>query len=403
MSMLRDVSFMAVALAHLAVDVLNAQRGLLLAAWSIPLGLTNTAIGMVSMLYSFAASLSQPAFGVMADRAGPRRLAVGGVIWMAACFGLALVVQGYLALVLLILSALGSAAFHPAGTMESSEIGKLHFHGEAMTAASLFFMFGQAGYSVGPAIGGLLLGEWGAAGLLLLVPVVLSSGLFAANHFQVAVPTAHVEGRPLLRFTTDLRWTALAAFILVVALRSWSQTNLLTFLPKYYSDAGFSATVYGLMAALFMGGSALGGVAGGWLGDRLGGRMLTVWSLVLGAVPLALYPQFGLTPWAYLLAPAAGALTGFSHTILVVQAQSMMPGSVGAASGLILGFMFASGAVGTLLSGVQADRSGWDAMFLTTAAITLVAGVLALGIPSDLGAKAVPFPDEVSATVQHVA
>jgi len=401
--MLTDLSFLAVALAHLAIDVLNAQRGLLLAAWSIPLGLTNAAIGLVSMLYSFAASLSQPAFGVMADRAGPRRLAVGGVVWMAACFGLALIVQGYLALALLILSAFGSAAFHPAGAMESAEIGKLHFRGEVMTAASLFFMFGQAGYSIGPAIGGLLIGEWGPAGLLLLVPVVLTSGLFATHYFQVASPVAHVEGRPLLRISTGLRWPALTAFILVVAFRSWSQTNLVTFLPKYYSDAGFSATVYGLIAALFMGASALGGVAGGWMGDRFGGRMLTVWSLVLGAIPLALYPQYGLTPWAYVLAPLAGALTGFSHTILVVQAQGMMPGSTGAASGLILGFMFASGALGTLVSGVQADRSGWDAMFLTTAAITLAAGLLALVIPSHLGTKAAPSIDEVAAAAQHGA
>ena len=401
--MLTDLSFMAVALAHLAVDILNSQRGLLLAVWSVPLGLTNAAIGLVSMLYSFAASLSQPVFGVMADRAGPRRLAVGGIVWMAACFGLALVVQGYLALVLLTLSALGSAAFHPAGTMESSEIGKLHFHGEVMTSASLFFMFGQAGYSIGPAIGGLLIGEWGPAGLLLLVPVTLASGLFAASQFGVATPVAPVDGRPMFDFDIRLHWTVFAAFVLVVAFRSWSQTNLVTFLPKYYSDAGVSAAAYGLIAALFMGGSALGGVGGGWMGDRLGGRIVTVWSLVLGAVPLALYPRLGLTPWAYVLAPLAGALTGFSHTILVVQAQSMMPGSMGAASGLILGFMFASGALGTLLSGIQADRSGWDAMFLTTAAVTLVAGLLALAIPRDLGVLPAPDVDEVQAAVQHPA
>jgi FSR family fosmidomycin resistance protein-like MFS transporter len=401
MNMLTDVSFVAVALAHLAVDILNSQRGLLLAAWSIPLGLTNAAIGLVSMLYSFAASLSQPVFGVMADRTGPRRLAVGGVLWMAACFGVALVVQGDWALVLLILSALGSAAFHPAGTMESSEIGKVHYGGEVMTAASLFFLFGQAGYSVGPAIGGLLIGEWGPSGLLLLVPVVLSSGLFAANHFRVAKPAPRHEGQPILRFSSSLRWPALTAFILVVALRSWSQTNMVTFLPKYYSDAGFSAASFGLIAALFMGASALAGVAGGRMGDRLGGRMVTVWSLVLGALPLALYPRLGLTSWAYLLAVLAGGLTGFSHTILVVQAQSMMPGGMGAASGLILGFMFASGAVGTLISGVQADRSGWDAMFLTTAAITLAAGLLALAIPSELGAKPVSLADEVPAAAQH--
>jgi FSR family fosmidomycin resistance protein-like MFS transporter len=51
---------------------------------------------------------------------------------------------------------------------------------------------------------------------------------------------------------------------------------------------------------------------------------------------------------------------------------------MGMASGLILGFTFASGSVGTLLSGVQADYFGFDAVFFTTASITLVAGLLAI-------------------------
>ena len=403
MSMLRDATFMAVALAHLAIDLLNAQRALLLAFWSTTLGLTNTIIGLVSMLYTFAASLSQPVFGYLADRFGPRGLAAGGVAWMATCFGLALVVQGYGALVLLILSALGSAAFHPAGTMESSEVGKVHFQGRQMTAASLFFFFGQAGYSIGPAIGGILIGEWGASGLLLLLPMVFASGIFAATKFRVSKPVAPQGLRTIFRNDLHLRWTGLAAFVAVVALRSWSQTNMMTFLPKYYSDAGFSAGMYGLIAALFMGASALGGVGGGWLGDRMSGRRVTLWSLILGSLPLALYPTLGLTPWALLLSPLAGGLTGVSHTILVVQAQRMMPGGMGAASGLILGFMFASGSVGTLVSGVQADRAGWEAMLMTTAAITLMAGVLALGIPPALESRQPASPMELEASAQHAA
>ena len=56
----------------------------------------------------------------------------------------------------------------------------------------------------------------------------------------------------------------------------------------------------------------------------------------------------------------------------------MLPGKMGMASGLILGFTFASGALGTLLSGMQADIMGFNAVFYTTAGIALVAGLLAL-------------------------
>jgi MFS family permease len=48
------------------------------------------------------------------------------------------------------------------------------------------------------------------------------------------------------------------------------------------------------------------------------------------------------------------------------------------ASGLILGFMFTSGALGTLLCGYLADRWGFPPVFMLTAGIALVASLLAL-------------------------
>ena len=58
MSLLRDRSFLTASLAHFSVDLLNAQRPVLLAVLSVPLGLTNALIGLVTMLYTFAGSLS---------------------------------------------------------------------------------------------------------------------------------------------------------------------------------------------------------------------------------------------------------------------------------------------------------------------------------------------------------
>jgi sugar phosphate permease len=50
---------------------------------------------------------------------------------------------------------------------------------------------------------------------------------------------------------------------------------------------------------------------------------------------------------------------------------------------LILGFTFAAGSLGTLVSGVQADRFGFDAVFLTTAGLCVLAGLLALATRID--------------------
>ncbi|MBM3120852.1 MAG: MFS transporter, partial [Chloroflexi bacterium] len=177
MSLLHNRSFRATVLGHLVVDLLNAERPLILAVLSGPLGLSNALIGLVSLLHTISGSLLQPLFGWMADRIGPRRLVAGGILWMAATFGLAVISPGYLALFLLILGGIGSAAFHPAGAMEATRSARAHLEQQETTAASLFFLLGQIGFILAPAIGGPLLDRWGPPGLLALLPLAVPVGL----------------------------------------------------------------------------------------------------------------------------------------------------------------------------------------------------------------------------------
>jgi FSR family fosmidomycin resistance protein-like MFS transporter len=149
-------------------------------------------------------------------------------------------------------------------------------------------------------------------------------------------------------------------------------------MPKYLSDLGQSASVYGLVVAIFVGGSAIGGAIGGNLADRFGKRRVTVASLALASIPLFLVSALGWSPWYYLLIPLAGGLTGAVHSILVVMAQRAIPGGMATASGLILGFMFTAGALGTMLCGYLADMWGFPPVFMLTAGIALVASMLAL-------------------------
>lgn len=381
MSLIRDRSFLAAGFAHLGVDLLNSQQSVLLAFLSGPLGLTNSVIGIVSTLYTLSASLSQPVFGWLADRFGTRWVATAGVVWLAVFFAAAVLSPGYLALILLIVAALGSAAFHPAGTMEATVRGRAQRSSRETTAASLFFLFGQAGLSFGPILGGPLLDHWGTPGLLLLMLVVVPAGV---NAGWAILPRARLDEdlhRPDPASSRPARG-ALAAFIVLAALRGWVQFNFITFLPKYFRDQGLGPGAYGFLAGLFMGASAIGNVTGGWLGDQYPRHRVVLLTLALSSVPIALFATWGGLPQAYLLVFLSGALTGASHSVIVVTAQNMMPRRMGAASGIVLGFTFASGSLGAILSGIVIDSAGYFYFFISTALLALVAAALAYSIRS---------------------
>jgi len=394
MSLLFDKIFSSVALGHLVVDILNGSRTVILTFMSISLGLTNTALGIFSTIYVVVGSLTQPVFGYLGDRLGPRWLSAGGVIWMGAFFSLAMFEPGQWALVFLVLGSLGSAAFHPAGTVEATLRGRTHFAGRETTSAAYFFVFGQAGHFLGPVIGGPLLERFGTLGLLFFTSLTLPVGMNAARQLRPScaidlslpasdeIDTPRSANRPGA-YLFRPKWLPFLLLAFLAFFQAWAQQNMITFVPKYLSDMGQSASTYGLVASLFMGGSAFGNVLGGSMADRLGKRRVTMATLALASIPLYLVSRVGWSPWLYLLVPLSGALTGATHSIIVVSAQRMIPGGMALASGMILGFMFSSGAMGTMLTGYLADSWGLTPIFQLTAGITLIAGLFGASMQKD--------------------
>ena len=149
-------------------------------------------------------------------------------------------------------------------------------------------------------------------------------------------------------------------------------------MPKYLKDLGQSATVYGTMVGLFMGGSALGNVIGGHFGDKYPKRFVASLALFLAAVPIYIASRIGWSLWLFVLIPLAGALTGAVHSIMVVIAQRLVPGGMALASGLVLGFIFSSGALGLLYTGSIAETHGFPFVLLITTGLVLVGAPLAL-------------------------
>src|SRR5512138_3737544 len=108
MSLLFDSLFSSVAFSHLMVDVFNSSRPVLLTY----LELTETQIALISTIYIWSSALTQPFFGWLSDRIGPRWLAAGGVLWMTIFYSGAIFLPLPGGLICLIVAALGSSAFH---------------------------------------------------------------------------------------------------------------------------------------------------------------------------------------------------------------------------------------------------------------------------------------------------
>jgi MFS transporter, FSR family, fosmidomycin resistance protein len=372
MPLLFDALFSSVALSHFMVDIFNSSRPVLLTY----LGLSETEIAWISTIYIWASALTQPFFGWLSDRVGPRWLAAGGVLWMTVFFSGAVYFPGSTGLLCLIIAAFGSSSFHPVGTAQATLQGRNHLAGRETTAASLFFTAGQMGHFIGPIITGLILARLGLPWLLILAIVSIPIGFSLAYQLRHNHPHPRpTNGDNKIHLQASIGFILLLA--LVATLQSWSQSNIIAFVPKYLKDMGLSAVTYGNIAGLFMGGSALGNVIGGHLGDQYTKRKVAATALLLSALPIYIISQIGWSPWLYVLIPLAGASTGSVHSIMVVLAQRIISGGMALASGLILGFIFSAGALGLLLTGPLAENYGFPTVLVMTTGLVLLASPLA--------------------------
>jgi FSR family fosmidomycin resistance protein-like MFS transporter len=372
MSIFLDSIFSSIAIGHFMVDTFNASRPVLLTY----LGLSESEIALFSTIYIWTSAMTQPIFGWISDRTGPRWLGAGGVLWMAVFYSAALLIPGNAGLACLIIAALGSSAFHPVGAVQATLRGRDLLKGRETTSASLFFMAGQLGHFTGPIITGFILFLYKIPGMFIIPVVSLPIGFSLL--YQLRANQPHPKTAPHLSNQAQAGVMFIIVLALVAALQSWAQTNMVNLMPKYLKGLGQGATVYGSMAGLFMGGSALGNVLGGYFGDRYAKRYVAAFVLMLAAFPIYIASRIGWSWWLYLLVPLAGALTGAVHSIMVILAQRIIPGGMALASGLALGFIFSSGALGLLFTGPVAEAYGFPFVLTMTTVMVLVASPLAL-------------------------
>lgn len=383
MQLLRNRSLITLSLGHMFLDFFSSVVPVLLAFFSVPMGLSNAQLATAASLYNFVSSLLQPAFGWLTDRLGSRWIGTLSLLWtMVFISGVVVIGQRgdyWLLLGALSMAALGSAAFHPQGAMNATQVEERL----RTTSASIFFFFGNLGLMSGPLVAGFILKSFGPD----TFPFLILAGMPAVLLSATSVPMAEqgLSSRPTATSTTTRNRGALGSGVLIplvglIALRSWANFGTTTFLPKFYQELGWDPARYGTVASLWMLGTAVGNVAGGPLADRYGRRLVVSLSLIMMA-PIMFVLPLVRNDYPFPLIVLGGLTSGLSFSIIMVLAQSLLPGGKGLAAGFTMGFMFASGAIGNVINGWLADWFGLSISLQSVALVALGAAACARFLP----------------------
>lgn len=380
-SFLKDKTYRSVSLTHFFVDVLNNSRTLLVAIIAVSIGLTNAQVGIALLLYNVGSALSQPFFGALADRYGPRLFVVGGMVWMIILYSLAAAAGDWIALAAITLAGFGSGAVHPSGAKVASETSDV----ARTQATGVFFAAGQTGLFLGPILAGLLLEAFGRPGYLIL-PVLALSAVFAGWRYvkNSSEPQAEAGINSIQTVTKGARrpisWRTVIPLTIIIMTSSTIGIATINFAPKLFTEVGYGPVYVGLTAGLFMMGSAAGGIIGGTIGDRVGQRVAIFSGMIGAIIPLYLYIPAG-DPWRFALLLLSGFFAGMPHSVLVIITQGLIPGRRAFASGLILGLMFFSGAVGSYMLGLLADEVGLAIALQALVLLPIIAAMATLILP----------------------
>ena len=371
---------LAVSFCHLLNDLIQSLLPAIYPILKDSYGLTFGQIGDITLAFQLTASLLQPLVGLYTDRRPvPFSLPVGmgctlaGLLLLsvAGSFGWLLVAAG--------LVGLGSSVFHP----ESARVARAASGGRYGLAQSVFQVGGNAGAALGPLAAAFVVLRFGQgsiawfSGVALLAMAVLwgVSRWYAARGATRKATAVHQTGLSRNRI-------ALSIAVLVALL--FSKFFYVASLGTYYTfylihTFGVSVQASQLLLFLFLGSYAVGVLAGGPIGDRIG-RKRVIWFSILGVLPFTLALPYANLPWTAALTVVIGLVLASASSAIIVYAQELLPGNVGLVNGLFFGLAFGMGGIGAAVLGRLIDLTSIEAVYRLCAVLPAI-GLLAAFLP----------------------
>src|SRR6059058_2972357 len=280
----------ALSAGHGATDFANGALPALLPFFVDRFSLSYTLAAALILASAASSSLIQPLFGAWSDRRGALWLLPSGVALAGIGIALAAAAPAYwLVLLLVVVSGLGVAAYHP----EGSKFAAYASGRRRASGMSLFSLGGNMGYALGPtATTPLVLALGLTGGLLLAVPcLAVGALLLAAVPFLAGF--APEPGVTPARAAEPDRPRALGLLLGVIAFRSVALFGLITFVPLWEVSLGHSKAHGNHLLSLMLLAGGVGTLAAGPLADRFGRRPVLLVSTAVTAPLILVYVAIG--------------------------------------------------------------------------------------------------------------
>lgn len=372
----------AASLCHFMNDLMQSLFTASYPVFKDEFALSFTQVGILTLVYQLSASILQPLVGLFTDaRPQPYSLPVGMGFSMSGLLTLAFAPSYPVLLLGGALLGIGSSIFHP----EASRLARLASGGAHGLAQSIFQVGGNVGTALGPLAVAFVVLQHGQQSLAWFAAIAVCGMAVLTLLGRWYERNGHARPRRKGQAADNglsRRQIGKAIAVLMVLLLSkyFYLASFNTFYVFYLEEQfQLSAENAQLCLFVFLGAVAVGTVAGGPIGDRIGRRKV-IWGSILGVLPFTLVlPYVGLAA-TIALSVIIGLVLASAFSAIVVYAQSLMPHRIGMISGLFFGFAFGLGGLGAALLGVLADATDVETVYRLCAFLPAL-GVLTLLLP----------------------
>lgn len=383
----------AISFSHFLNDMIQS---LLLAIYPLLKGnfhLSFAQIGLITLTFQVTASLLQPLVGLYTDKhPKPYSLAIGMGSTLCGLLLLSVAPNFGVLLVAAALVGTGSSVFHP----EASRVARMASGGRHGLAQSLFQVGGNAGSAMGPLLaawiiipGGQASIAWFSIAALVAIIVLRQIGHWYARQQSAAKGKAKKKGPAYVALPKRKVTQAVGILLLLIFSKYFYMASLSSYFT-FYLISKFQLSVQDAQIHLFafLFAVAVGTVAGGPIGDRIG-RKAVIWTSILGVAPFTLMLPYANLFWTGILSVIIGLILASAFSAILVFAQELMPGKIGTVSGLFFGFAFGMGGIGAALLGKLADLTDIYFVYQVCAFLPLI-GLLAAFLPKMQKVEAAP-------------
>jgi len=365
---------------HLFTDLNQGAVAALLPFLVTERGLSLAAAGTLVLAATVSSSVVQPLFGTFSDNRPLPALMSLGVLFAGIGMALVGVVPSYhLTLLCIVLSGIGVAAFHP----EAARFANYVSGARRARGMSFFSVGGNAGFALGPALATPLVLAFGLPGTLFLAlpAAVMAAVIFSEMPRMLGFCPEEDENGGVEPAEAPEQWGPFARMVGIVTVRSIVYFGLVAFVASYYGRVLGTSPAFGNAAlTVMLTSGAVGTLLMGPLADRFGRRAVVASSMVL--LPPLIYGFTLAGPYlGMILLALVGAVTVGTFGVTVVMGQEYLPGRIGLAAGITMGFSIGLGGLGAPLLGLLADHAGLSVTMLVIGALPVLGLILALTLP----------------------